>query len=253
MIPASKPFRYSIPALLILLTSCASPPKSEKPSRLDSAPATQRPYTVMGNRYEPLASHEGFEQEGIASSYGWEFHGRTTSNGEQFDMRAMTAAHKTLPMGVYVKVQNKRNRSEVVVRINDRGPFVADRVIDLSTAAAEKLDMIRDGLVPVKVTALGYQYRDSAGKTGYTRPNDYDRGVFALQVGSFAVRENAYRYAGQLRGKYGHADVNEAFVKGNKYYQVRMGRFTSLKETQARQYYYQQNGFPGCFAVASDR
>lgn len=207
----------------------------------------------MGKHYEPLATHEGFEQEGIASSYGLEFHGRNTSNGESFDMRAMTAAHKTLPMGVYVKVQHKRNQREVVVRINDRGPFVGDRIIDLSTAAAEKLNMISDGLAPVKITALGYLYRDDTGKTGYTGPNSYDKGVFSLQVGSFAIRENAYRYAGQLRNQYGHADVNEAFVRGNKFYQVRMGRFTSLKETQSRQYYYQQNGFPGCFAVATDR
>jgi len=248
-----------IAALLILplMAACSTQREATRPdSRIGhfkSSPATQKPYTVRGKRYEPLASHEGFEQEGLASSYGRGFHGRKTSNGERFDMRAMTAAHKTLPMGVYVKVQHKRNRREVVVRINDRGPFVQGRIIDLSTAAAEKLDMIREGLAPVKVTALGYRYQDSTGRTGYTKPESYDKGNFTLQVGAFTIRENAHRYADQLRRKYGHADVQEAVVRGEKFYRVRMGRYTSLKETQARQDYYQQNGFQGCFAVAVDR
>ena len=253
MMPLNKTCACVFFLLSVLMASCAAPRRSGQPSRYDSMPPTQRPYTVMGKRYEPIATHEGFEQEGIASSYGREFHGRSTSNGERFDMRAMTAAHKTLPMGVYVKVRNLRNQREIVVRINDRGPFVGDRIIDLSTAAAEKLDMIRDGLAPVRVTALGYRSQTGSGKTAYVKPDSYDKGVFSLQVGSFAVRQNAYKYADQLRSKYGYAAVNEVFVNGIKYYQVRVGRYTSLKETQSLQYYYRQNAFPGCFVVAIDR
>src|SRR5450631_2742790 len=103
----------------------------------------QKPYTINGKRYEPLSSHLGFEQEGIASSYGREFHGRTTSNGEPFDMHAMTAAHKTLPLGVYVRVVHQRSGKSIVVRINDRGPFVRDRIIDLSEGAADKLGILQ--------------------------------------------------------------------------------------------------------------
>ncbi|RME35133.1 MAG: septal ring lytic transglycosylase RlpA family protein, partial [Deltaproteobacteria bacterium] len=105
----------------------------------------QRPYMVNGKRYDPLRDHSGFVEQGTASWYGPKFHGRKTSNGETFDMYALTAAHKTLPLGVSVRVTNLRNGRQVVVRVNDRGPFVAGRIIDLSYAAAKELDMIEAG------------------------------------------------------------------------------------------------------------
>jgi rare lipoprotein A len=207
---------------------------------------------VNGKRYEPLSSHEGFEQEGSASSYGQEFHGRKTSNGESFDMNAMTAAHKTLPMGVFVRVQNRRNGNEVVVRINDRGPFVRDRIIDLSEAAAVRLGMLRDGVVPVKVVALGYRADGHGGTDIYRPPASYDTGTFSLQVGAFTIKSNAYRYADELKRKYGTADVQEAIVGGDKFYRVRLGRYTSLRVAQAAQEQHERKGFKGCFVVAVD-
>lgn len=96
----------------------------------------------------------GFEQEGMASWYGLEYHGRITASGERFNQNAMTAAHKELPFGTVVKVTNQLNGRDIVVRVNDRGPFIPGRIIDLSRKAARKLDMIEPGVVPVKIRVL---------------------------------------------------------------------------------------------------
>ena len=215
-------------------------------------PPTQKPYTINGKRYEPLSSHQGFEQEGIASSYGREFHGRTTSNGELFDMHAMTAAHKTLPLGVYVRVKHVRNGKEVVVRINDRGPFVGDRIIDLSEASADRLGMLQEGLAPVKVTALGYQNGTQAGSSAYRQLASYDTGTYSLQVAAFMIRSNAYRYAEELKKRFGVSDVQETQLQGRTIYRVRLGRYLSLRSAQAGQTQYERSGFAGCFVVAVD-
>jgi len=236
----------------IVMSSCttyqrAIPPSTQQPDSKRSP--TQKPYIVNGKRYEPLSSHHGFEQEGIASSYGSEFHGRNTSNGERFDMNSMTAAHKTLPMGVYVQVDHKRNGRQVIVRINDRGPFVAGRIIDLSESAAGKLGMLQEGVAPVKVTALGYR---NSSSTGYRQLNDYDSGTFSLQVAAFTIRSNAYRYADELKRKFGTSEVQEAQVGGKTFYRVRVGRYSSLRAAQASQNHYEQSGFPDCYVVAVD-
>ncbi|MGN6453259.1 MAG: septal ring lytic transglycosylase RlpA family protein, partial [Steroidobacteraceae bacterium] len=111
-------------------------------------------YDVLGRRYYVLATADGYLDRGVASWYGPTFHGGNTSSGESYDMYAMTAAHKTLPLPCYARVTNLRNGRSVVVRINDRGPFVANRLIDLSYSAAAKLDMIREGTTLVEVRAL---------------------------------------------------------------------------------------------------
>ena len=112
------------------------------------------PYTVFGKTYTVLAESDGFIEEGIASWYGKKFHGRLTSNGERFDMYAMTAAHKNLPIPTYVEVTNLDNGASIILRVNDRGPFHANRVIDLSWAAAAKLDFADTGTARVRVVAL---------------------------------------------------------------------------------------------------
>jgi len=237
--------------LLSLLAACAGPQRTQETLSYPTKRG-QKPYTVNGVRYEPLASHVGFEQEGIASSYGSDFHGRTTSSGELFDMNTMTAAHKTLPLGVYVRVRDKRTGKEITVRINDRGPFVRDRIIDLSEAAADKLGILQQGLAPVKITALGYLKNDQNGTPIYRSPKSYDSGSFALQVGAFSQKANAVRFANELKQSYGAADIQEAPKSGGKYYRVRLGRYTSLKEAQTKQAQYQSSRFRGCFVVALD-
>lgn len=129
-------------------------------SKINNSPQmhkyTMRPYSVFGIKYYPFIANVGDEFEGIASWYGPDFHSKKTSNGEVYNMYDMTAAHKTLPMNTVVRVDNLDNGRSVTVRINDRGPFVRGRIIDLSNKAAHEIDMVRRGTANVKVTVLGY-------------------------------------------------------------------------------------------------
>ncbi len=142
-------------------------------------------YEVSGRRYHVLRNAEGYIARGIASWYGRKFHGRPTASGEPYDMYAMTAAHRTLPIPSYVAVTNLRNGRRVVVRVNDRGPFHSDRLIDLSYAAAVKLGIDKSGTAPVEVRALSPQ--GDAGRS------------WLLQVGAFTARVNAERLLQRLR------------------------------------------------------
>ncbi len=130
-----------------------SPPPQPNPS-IDRSAKTN-PYKVFGQTYYPISDATGYRERGVASWYGGKFHGRSTANGERYDMYAMTAAHKTLPLPTWVQVTNLRNGASVVVRVNDRGPFAKNRLIDLSYAAAQKLDMVSDGTTLVEVSAIG--------------------------------------------------------------------------------------------------
>ena len=129
--------------------SSSAPSSSSK-----GIPATQRPYTIDGITYCPIPSAKGFSEQGIASWYGPGFHGRKTSNGETYNMYDMTAAHKILPMNTRLVVRNLDNGAETVVRINDRGPFIDGRIIDLSHSAARTLGIIEHGTARVKIAAL---------------------------------------------------------------------------------------------------
>jgi rare lipoprotein A len=128
-------------------------PRPEPRSRYGNGPL----YEVLGETYRVMDSSSGYQERGVASWYGKKFHGRLTSNREPYDMYAMTAAHKTLPLPTYVKVRNLRNDKTIIVRVNDRGPFVHNRIIDLSYAAALRLDMVRDGTSLVEVTAISFE------------------------------------------------------------------------------------------------
>ena len=114
---------------------------------------TSKPYTVLGRGYVPITDDRPFRESGLASWYGRKFHAASTSSGEPYDMYAMTAAHKTLPLPSYVRVRNPANGREVIVRVNDRGPFVDGRIIDLSYTAALKLDLLR-GVAPVEIERI---------------------------------------------------------------------------------------------------
>ena len=162
-------------ALVIALAACSSSkkggyykddgPGANAPSNLssipDASPRTEplhrfanRPYEVFGKKYLPLASVQPFHQRGIASWYGKRFHGQKTASGESYDMYAMSAAHPTLPIPSYARITSLRTGQQVVVRINDRGPFHANRVIDLSYAAAYRLGLIGTGSGEVEIEAI---------------------------------------------------------------------------------------------------
>jgi rare lipoprotein A len=237
-------------AVAVLLSACAS-----HRTQVIDTPETrglkgwQKPYMVDGERYDPLLHHEGFFQDGLASWYGEEWHGGSTSNGERYNMHALTAAHKTLPLGVYVRVHNKRNNREVVVRINDRGPFVKDRIIDLSFAAAKQLGITGSGTAPVHIEALGYRSDDIAAPTPYNPPASYDAGDFLIQIAAFTSRGNAERLAARMQKIYGSADIQDALVKGNRFYRVRVGSYASLKKAEKARVEFERGGYPGSFVV----
>lgn len=226
----------------------------QSPGKTESAPRKEmegweRPYAVAGEKYQPLRSHNGFSEQGLASWYGLDFHGKKTSNGEVYDMHALTAAHKTLPLGISVKVTNLSNGKDIVVRLNDRGPFVKGRVIDLSYAAAQALDVVRPGTAPVRVEALGHREADSGGRVSYRPASSYQIGTFAVQVGAFGLADNAQNLANQLRAEHGAATVQEGWVNGQHFHRVRAGRYGTLDAADAARQKFETNGYPNSFVV----
>ena len=153
-------------------------------------------YEVLGKRYRTLKTSAGFRERGIASWYGGKFHGRKTSSGEVYDMYKLTAAHKHLPLPTRVRVTNLENGKNVVLRVNDRGPFHDNRIIDLSYAAAKKLDITKKGTAFVEVVALDGKQPPSE-KLAVKPPVQTDAGQsekrFYLQIGAFQERQNAER------------------------------------------------------------
>ena len=183
-------------------------------------------YDVLGRRYYVLASADGYLERGVASWYGPTFHGGNTSSGEPYDMYAMTAAHKTLPLPCYARVTNLRNGRSVVVRINDRGPFVANRLIDLSYTAASRLDMLREGTTLVEVRTLSPQVPDELARTSAQPPP-----ALYVQAGAFADQQNAQRLLERLRA----AGLARAFIAlplqtGAHLYRVRLGPIDSVAQ-----------------------
>jgi rare lipoprotein A len=182
-------------------------------------------YSVAGKRYYVLASAENFVERGVASWYGPTFHGNSTAIGESYDMYAMSAAHKTLPLPAYARVTNLKNGKSVVVRINDRGPFVANRVIDLSYSAAAKLDMLRDGTTLVEVRTLTPNTPDTLTRSAESPPPE-----LYIQAGAFAEQGNAQRLVDKLKS----AGMASAFIAtppdGSKLYRVRVGPIKNVPE-----------------------
>ena len=244
-------------AVLLLCSSLIVTACGTKRTGVDRAPdgsklkGHQKPYTVNGERYEPLRSADGFTQTGVASWYGPDFHGKRTSNGEIYDMHGMTAAHKTLPLGVFVKVENRDTGKEAVVRVNDRGPFVKGRIIDLSYAAAKQLDVVQHGTARVRIEALGYRAKGTDGKETYSAA-DYDRGDFTVQTGAFTVFANAERQSNEMKNKHEFSEVRKAEVKGETFYRVYAGKYASLKTAEAARERFEDNGYPGSFVVSMD-
>lgn len=205
----------------LLLASCASvdgppgpvraPAPPPAPRELpDAVPRAEAPstrgnpesYVVLGKRYFVLPTNEGYIERGIASWYGTKFHGRSTSNGERYNMYEMTAAHKSLRLPSYARVTNLRNGKQVTVRVNDRGPFHDNRIIDMSYAAAQKLGMVGEGTALVEVVALGPDgnpYPGMAKNTSPARDESHLLNRIYVQVGAFTLRDNAERLREKLR------------------------------------------------------
>ncbi|MCK5541441.1 MAG: septal ring lytic transglycosylase RlpA family protein [Desulfobacterales bacterium] len=235
--------------LLIFVTGCSKkviavevvkPGDSAIVHKTDSDPDTAysptasttgvgKPYSIDGIQYVPENQPQNYTQKGIASWYGEKFHGRKTASGEIYNMHAMTAAHKTLPLQTWVKVHNLKNNKEIVVRINDRGPFVKGRIIDLSFTGAKKLGMADQGTAPVKVVVLGRLKNPKSKKKEYI-PVDLYTGIFAIQVGAFQVKSNANKLKDELSKVY--KDVHIVTHKDHRgtFYRVRVGKYSTLKK-----------------------
>ena len=249
--------RLALPALALLAAACAQQPQRPEPpgpapdtggesvareeprARLGNPPF----YEVAGKRYVVLASAAGHLERGVASWYGPTFHGGRTATGEIYDMNAMTGAHPTLPLPTWVRVTNLQNGRSVVIRLNDRGPFSSNRIIDLSRAAAGQLDMIRAGTTMVEVRSLagGNPVTQAlAAAPPATAPHFY------AQAGAFADKENAERLAERLRNAgVGKVAINESRVDGRRLFRVRVGPVAGVAEFDSLIERLRQTGVEG--------
>ncbi len=207
-------------------------PKHEPLSRYGNPGA----YKVDGRTYEVMTSSSGYRARGIASWYGTKFHSQRTSSGEDYDMYALTAAHKTLPLPTYVRVKNLSNGRQAIVKVNDRGPFHSDRVIDLSYAAAAKLGLLPKGTAPVEIEALS---TTPPGKKAHVAH-------YYLQAGAF----NSSQLAESLRGKLSKLSPSPVFIE--KYKQrfiVKVGPFANKRMTDQLKIVLVKQGVKGAFSV----
>lgn len=229
------------------------PEAGKRPPEATRIPATQRPYQIKGKTYYPIPSAHGFTESGLASWYGAKFHGRRTSNGEVYDMYAVSAAHKTLPMNTHLLVKNLENGREITVRINDRGPFVRGRIIDLSYRAAQELGMVEQGLARVQITALGEAVRyveDGRSGERFAAILDFEHGEFYVQVGAFTQQENARRLQQQLDTWGRSAVVKEYDHGGQIFYRVQVSAGDTMSGALRMERVMIEAGFPDAFVVA---
>jgi rare lipoprotein A len=251
-------------------------PGANAPANLDSVPdavpkverlhrGTSRPYTVMGRGYTPMTELSPYRARGVATWYGRRYHGRQTSSGEVYDMYAMTAAHTTLPIPSYARVTNVNNGRSVVVRINDRGPFIGDRLIDLSYVAAHRLDLLRSGsglvevetILPVSGTATLAGSRQTplprvamdplpgsatepiaavspapaaVAPIESIAPVAARPGGLYLQLASFSVQENAQRFMEHVRSQFGDVDIGLGMSSAGNLFRIQSGPYATRVE-----------------------
>ena len=267
----------------LLLSSCASsvPKPSPVPGPAEISgtrtpgkttagkgrlPAHSRPYQIASKWYYPLATHEGYQETGYASWYGEPFHGRQTASGEPYDKYELTCAHKTLPLGCRVKVTHVRTGRSVILRVNDRGPFVPGRIVDLSFAAARKLGMLNQGVARVKVEALSGppvpQEVMEASMVADDVPADVKtvekpapetwplrNSVLTIQVGAFLKKDNAEKVRQRLGGDRENVAVENGPWRDGPYYTVRVGRFADARAAETKLNELKNAGFKDAFFV----
>ncbi|MBT80194.1 MAG: septal ring lytic transglycosylase RlpA [Alteromonadaceae bacterium] len=227
-----------------------------------------RPYEVLGKRYFPLQSGKGFVETGLASWYGQKFHGHLTSNGETYNMFAMTAAHKTLPLPSFVKVTNLSNGKTAIVRVNDRGPFHSSRIIDLSYAAAKKLDYQQHGTAKVKLEVIHFDennqvtvgnqptvsYEQYAGivplpEEPEAEPVSADDDRLYIQVAAVSDPERAKSVSTVLSQLY---QVPAEIPLINNIYKLRLGPLADRFQAKMLLDDLQKNGYPGAYTVGGN-
>ena len=237
--------KYTLPIIIIVLTSnCSYVPniankqtKSSQISVLQNDCTIEREkgyvYKVSGKRYKVLKSARGYKKEGVASWYGPNFNGKSTACGETYDMLEYTAAHKTLPLPSYLRVRNLKNGASVIVKVNDRGPFKDNRIIDLSYAAAQGIGMLDDGTAFVELTnitrqqaarSMYYENKSSIAKEKITAITQLSNDNIYLQIGAFKTKSNARKLKNRVEEK----DIDNVYIKKARtkigtLYRVRIG------------------------------
>jgi rare lipoprotein A len=249
-------------AVALVLAGCGSSPGPEGIYKLG------QPYQISGRWYYPEFD-PGYDKVGIASWYGVPFHGRATANGEVFDRGSLTAAHPTLPLPSIVRVTNLANRRQLELRVNDRGPFVGERLIDLSQAAARELGFEREGTASVRIEFVSLA--DAKGIPPRPAPQPARRepgpplipgmlvaaapaiqcGGQFIQIGAFAEPERAWRAAAQLHGA-GLASVSTPLPASDRLTRVRLGPITDAAAAAATLHQLKRSGWAGAFLVGPD-
>ena len=252
--------RFGAIALIAVLASCAGteprtsdyePPPISAGAVIEAVPSAdpvsrtgnKSPYTVLGKQYEVMSSAKGYSEEGIASWYGMKFQGRLTSNGEVFDVYKATAAHKSLPLPSFVRVTNLDNQASMIVRVNDRGPFVDDRLIDVSYGVAVRLGFADQGTTRVRIDVIDVSGTDDWRET---ESADYRR----LQLGAYETRASAEAMAtavSEVLGSSVALTVSEVSSGQRFIYRVRLGPVTgtdSAEQLSLIQSTLRNNGLP---------
>jgi len=262
-----------IPALLLIgLVSGCSARKTpdaisghaQLPNGTGGIHKTGNPYNIGGRWYTPMPYENGYDETGVASWYGRDFDGKRTANGEIYDMHALSAAHKTLPLPTLVRVTNLDNGRSVIVRVNDRGPFVKDRLIDLSYAAAKKLGYARNGTAHVRVQslelpppskqetlAMGAQMKAADHPNSVhvsspdllTAPATAATGKIFIQLGAFSSKDNAVRLEQQLKPGFSAIHTVAAHFGDRILYRVRIGPFKDMANIEQTVLSLQSHGF----------
>ena len=226
-------------------TTASTPPPASTASTTTPPPpipGAQVPYQVYGEWYQPMADAIGFEEEGLASWYGEQFHGKKTSSGEIYNMHGFSAAHKTLPLGTTIEVTNMLNGKTVRLIVNDRGPFIRGRVLDLSYAAARELECVEQGVVPVKIVALANEFTTQ-------NTNNFAKAIYTFQVGAFSNKEKAEQLQQQLAQTHENVHISSVTTSDGVLYRVRVGKCTDLTQIAQQEAALKKDGFAQAFLV----
>jgi rare lipoprotein A len=250
-------------ALILLLAACSSSSDRRYKMSDDAAPkhtpdvtkvedahprfepysrgGNRKSYTVRGKTYSVLDTGKGYQQAGVASWYGAKFHGHLTSNGETYDMYSMSAAHKTLPLPSYARITNLANSKSVIVRVNDRGPFHDDRLIDLSYAAAHRLDMLKTGTAKVNVEVI---YIEDPESVALAELQNTD--LHYVQVVALSDKQRINMLADQLANQY---KVKTRILQAGNLYKLQLGPIGRQQIATELHQNLRQNGFPQSYLV----
>ncbi|KLV06459.1 rare lipoprotein A [Photobacterium aquae] len=255
--------------LALLIAGCSSTPSDERYELADDVAPTSSPtldhiedaqpryepfslagnkdYTLRGKDYKIVRGDQPFIEEGYASWYGQKFHGHKTSNGEIYDMYSMTAAHKTLPLPSYVKVTNTKNGKTAIVRVNDRGPFHDGRIIDLSMAAAARLDVIKNGTAPVRIELIRIAKPANPDEWQSANPNFY-----FVQLAAVTDAEKAEAMAAQLKQEFA-SPIDTQKSDAGEVYRLRLGPFIDRDEAVSLRDKAKSSHYPQAFIITSKR